>query len=215
MITAWLTEGDARGLGGMREAYLLSSKWDLGPHTRPQGCPPGPLAGDSPGPSHCLRHPGASPPFPSGTFALPVGMGSKANVSAVLAVELRHEGLVGVADEQDGRVEGLDLLLATLMRLDADGPPTAPVVPLTLESFPQPGRGSRGHGSELGETGGLPHPILGHPRDPQTFTHPLIQSLACLLSTYYVPGSWGENDLQKHPWVTVLESQTIRIVAWM
>ena len=141
MITAWLTEGDARGLGGMWEAYLLSSKLDLGPHTCPQGCPPGSLAGDSPGPSHCPWHPGARPPLPSGTFALPVGVGGEANVSAVLAVELRHEGLVGVADEQDGRVEGLNLLLATLMRLDADGPPTAPMVPLTFEPFPQPGRG--------------------------------------------------------------------------
>ena len=69
-----------------------------------------------------------------------MGMGSKADVSAILAVELRHEGLVGVADEQDGRVEGLDLLLATLVRLDADGPPAAPVVPLTFKPFPQPGR---------------------------------------------------------------------------
>lgn len=65
-------------------------------------------------------------------------MRSKADVAAVFPVELRHQGLVGVTDEQDGRVEGLDLLLAALVCLDADGPPAAPVVPLTFKPFPQP-----------------------------------------------------------------------------
>lgn len=72
-------------------------------------------------------------PHPCSTFALPVGVCSKADVAAVLAVELSHECLVGVTNEQDGSIEGLNLLLATLMCLDADGPAAAPVVPLTFE----------------------------------------------------------------------------------
>lgn len=60
-------------------------------------------------------------------------MRRKTYVSTVLAVELSHERLVGVADEQDGGVEGLDLLLSALVGLDADGPPAAPVIPLTFE----------------------------------------------------------------------------------
>lgn len=64
-------------------------------------------------------------------------MRRKAHVAAVLAVELCHECLVGVTDEQDGCIEGLNLLLAALMRLDADGPAAAPVVPLAFEAFPR------------------------------------------------------------------------------
>lgn len=75
-------------------------------------------------------------PIPPRTFALPVCVGREADVAPVFAVELGHERLVGVPDEQDGRVEGLDLLLAALVRLDADGPPAAPVVALPLEPFP-------------------------------------------------------------------------------
>lgn len=56
-------------------------------------------------------------------------------MASIFAVELSHEGLVGVADEQNGCVEGLDLLLAAFMGLDADGPPASPVVPLTFEPF--------------------------------------------------------------------------------
>lgn len=62
-----------------------------------------------------------------------MGVRGEADVPPVLAVELGHQRLVGVADEQDGRVEGLNLLLAALVGLDADGPPAAPVVPLALE----------------------------------------------------------------------------------
>lgn len=77
--------------------------------------------------------PDPTTPRPSGTFASPVRMGGKADVATVLAVELGHEGLVGVSDKQDGGVEGLNLLLAALVRFDADGPPTTPVVPLAFE----------------------------------------------------------------------------------
>ena len=71
-------------------------------------------------------------------------MCSEADVAAVLAIELCHERLVGVTDEQDGGIEGLDLLLAALVRLDADGPAAAPVVPLTFEPFPRAGEGGTG-----------------------------------------------------------------------
>jgi len=57
----------------------------------------------------------------------------EADVPAVFAVELCHQRLVGVSDEQDGRVEGLDLLLAALVGFDANRPPASPVVPLALE----------------------------------------------------------------------------------
>lgn len=83
-------------------------------------------------------HAHADPGAPSCTFAFPVGVGGKAYVASVFAVELCHEGLVGVADEQDSRVEGLDLLLATLVGLDADGPPASPVVAFTFEPWAQP-----------------------------------------------------------------------------
>lgn len=65
-----------------------------------------------------------------------MGMCSKADVATILAVELRHESLVGVTNEQDGSIKGFDLLLAALVGLDADGPPAAPVVPLTFKPFP-------------------------------------------------------------------------------
>ena len=56
-------------------------------------------------------------------------------MAAVFAVELRHEGLVGVPDHENARVEGFDLFLPALMGLDADGPSTPPVVSLPLESY--------------------------------------------------------------------------------
>lgn len=86
-----------------------------------------PLGFSTPGPPLCPCW------CSSPTFALPVGVRGEADVPPVLAVELGHQRLVGVADQQDGRVEGLDLLLAALVGLDADGPPAAPVVPLALE----------------------------------------------------------------------------------
>lgn len=60
-------------------------------------------------------------------------MGGEADVTPIFAVELGHQSLVGVADEQDGSIKGFNLLLATLMGFDANRPPAAPVVPLTLE----------------------------------------------------------------------------------
>lgn len=90
-----------------------------------------------PFPAPSLPHLAPPSPFllPGLTFSLPVRVRCKTYVAAVLAVELSHQRLVGVADDQDGGVEGLDLLLPTLVGLDADGPPAAPVVPLTFEPF--------------------------------------------------------------------------------
>lgn len=52
-----------------------------------------------------------------------------------LAVELRHERVVGVPDQQDGRVVHLDLSLPTLVSLHADGPPALPVILLALKTL--------------------------------------------------------------------------------
>lgn len=122
-------------------------------------------------------------------------MRSEADVAAVLAVELRHEGLVRVTDEQDGGIEGLDLLLAALVCLDADGPPAAPVVPLTFKPFPWgAGVGGGGHmaGERWGGSGGKKKPTpppAGPLRESHTFTCECLHSLMCLLSTYYVRGT--------------------------
>lgn len=56
-------------------------------------------------------------------------------MSCALAVELGHEGAVRVPDEQDGRVKHLNLLLAALVRLDADAAAALPVVLLPLEAL--------------------------------------------------------------------------------
>lgn len=56
-------------------------------------------------------------------------------MSSIFAVKLCHESFVGVSDHEDAGVQGFDLLPAALMRLDADGPPTSPVVSLPLKSF--------------------------------------------------------------------------------
>lgn len=109
------------------------------------------------------RQPWLHPPHPSCTFALPVGMRSKADVTAVLAVELRHERLVGVADEQDGGIEGLDLLLAALVRLDAYGPAAAPVVPLAFEPCHRQGGGQGGEPRDVSPA--------QSPRPPQESSH--------------------------------------------
>lgn len=58
-------------------------------------------------------------------------------MSGTLAVELGHEGAVGVSDEQHGRVEHLNLFLAALVRLHADAAAAPPVVLLPLEAFNQ------------------------------------------------------------------------------
>ena len=54
-------------------------------------------------------------------------------MTTILAVEFSHQGFVWVTDDKDAGVKGLDLLLATLMGLDADGPAAAPVITLPLE----------------------------------------------------------------------------------
>ena len=56
-------------------------------------------------------------------------------MAAVLAVELSHEGFVRVADHDDAGVKGFNLLLATLMCFNADGPTTPPMVSLTFEAL--------------------------------------------------------------------------------
>ena len=61
-------------------------------------------------------------------------------MAAVLAVELGHEGLVGVTDHEDAGVERLDLLLPALVGLYTHGSPAAPVVSLAFE--PCGGEGS-------------------------------------------------------------------------
>lgn len=52
-----------------------------------------------------------------------------------LAVELSHEGAVRVSNQQDGRVEHLNLFLTTLVGLDADAAAALPVVLLSFETW--------------------------------------------------------------------------------
>lgn len=172
---------------------MLADGWDVGRALEaegleslacPQGGTPRLLAGESIGPVQCPLHPRTplrgTPPLPSHTFALPVRMRSEADVAAVLAVELRHEGLVGVADEQDGGIEGLDLLLAALVCLDANGPPAAPVVSLTFKPFPW-GVGVGGGDHVAGEGGETrrnpPWPLLG---PFGSLTHSLVKAFILL-----------------------------------
>lgn len=54
-------------------------------------------------------------------------------MATVFSVKLCHEGFVGVSDHDDARVEGFDLLPATLVCLNADGPAAPPVVPLPFK----------------------------------------------------------------------------------
>lgn len=76
------------------------------------------------------------------TFAPPLGVRGVPQMSGTLAVVLGHEGAVWVPDEQHGRVEHLNLLLAALVRLHADAAAALPVVLLPLEAFKQ-GRSRR------------------------------------------------------------------------
>lgn len=76
------------------------------------------------------------------TFALPVAVSCVAQVPGTFPVELSHQGPVRVSDEQDSRVEHLNLPPATLVGLHADGTPAAPVVLLALE--PCPFKGEKG-----------------------------------------------------------------------
>ena len=68
------------------------------------------------------------------TFALPLSVRGVAQMPGALAVELRHQGPVRVADQQDGRVKHLDLLLSTLVGLHADAPAALPVVLLPFKA---------------------------------------------------------------------------------
>ena len=76
------------------------------------------------------------------TFALPVAVSCVAQVPGAFPVELGHQGPVRVPDQQDGRVEHLNLPPAALVGLHADGAPAPPVVLLALE--PCPGERHRG-----------------------------------------------------------------------
>lgn len=58
-------------------------------------------------------------------------------MSGALAVEFSNEGPVGVSNQQDGRVEHLDLLLTTLVGLYADAAAALPVVFLSFETLYQ------------------------------------------------------------------------------
>lgn len=132
-------------------------------------------------------------PIHPNTFALPVCVGREANVAPVLAVELGHERLVGVPDDQDGRVEGLDLLLAALVRFDADGPPAAPVVPLPLEPFP--GREGRAQSVSHGGWARGDSPLFWEP--PRTRTSAGQSPLTLLLAE-----SWRCWDCHPAEWVS-------------
>lgn len=63
-----------------------------------------------------------------------MSLGGKSNMTAIFPVKLRHESFVGVSNHEDAGVKGFDLLPATFMRLNADRPPTSPVVPLPFKS---------------------------------------------------------------------------------
>lgn len=88
-------------------------------------------------------------------------------MSGTLAVELGHEGAVGVPDEQHGRVKHLDLFLAALVRLHADAATALPVVLLPLEAFNQ--RTSRR------SVAGQQH--FNAPTPTRTFVLPLLYSV--------------------------------------
>lgn len=67
------------------------------------------------------------------TFPSPVSLGSKSNVSTIFSVKLCHQSFVGVTDHKDAGVKSFNLLPAALMCLNADTPPTPPVVPLPFK----------------------------------------------------------------------------------
>lgn len=62
-----------------------------------------------------------------------VPVSSVAQVPGTLPIEFSHQRPVWVPDQQDGRVEHLNLSPATLVGLHADGAPAPPVVLLALE----------------------------------------------------------------------------------
>lgn len=203
--------------GWTRASYLLSAGdgrgqwWDAGARLEPHSRQHQPLTPSCHTPALCT-------PSLSCTFALPVGVRSEADVAAILAIELRHERLVGVTDEQDGGVEGLDLLLAALVRLDADGPAAAPVVPLAFEPWARGGKGVQ-H-SEQGRPGVPPNrsPTPGGLGGAPALIQAPVHCFLYLLSTYYVSGIvLGDRDkVCKHIHGSrVFGSQTLQIVTLM
>lgn len=69
------------------------------------------------------------------TCAAPLSVRGVSQVSRALAVEFRHEGAVRVSDQQDGRVEHLDLFLTALVGLHTDAAAAPPVVLLALKTW--------------------------------------------------------------------------------
>lgn len=55
-------------------------------------------------------------------------------MATIFSIKFCHEGFVGVSDHEDAGVKGVNLLFAALMRLNADGPSTPPMVPLPFKS---------------------------------------------------------------------------------
>lgn len=58
-------------------------------------------------------------------------------MSGTFAVEFSHEGAVRVSNQQDGRIEHLNLFLTALVGLYADAAATLPVVLLSFETWYQ------------------------------------------------------------------------------
>lgn len=69
------------------------------------------------------------------TFSFPQKHGCKSNMATIFAVELCHEGSVGVSDQKDAWVKCLDFLFAALVGFNADISPTPPVIFLPFESW--------------------------------------------------------------------------------
>lgn len=69
------------------------------------------------------------------TFAFPMLVRGIAKMSSAFAIKLSHERAVRVPDQQDGWVIHLDVTLAALMCLHADGASTFPVILLALEAW--------------------------------------------------------------------------------
>lgn len=74
------------------------------------------------------------------TVTLPVLVRGVAEMSCTFAIKLGHERAVRVSDQQDGWVIHLDVALAALVRLHADGAATFPVILLALEAWTEGGR---------------------------------------------------------------------------
>lgn len=69
------------------------------------------------------------------TFPPPVGLGGKSNVSAIFAVKFCHQCFVRVSYHDDAWIKGFNLLLAALVCLNTNCPPTPPVVSLAFKTW--------------------------------------------------------------------------------